>query len=169
MKKITSPSLLLSFTTLLIMLLSLLMIVIPQMLGLQLSIVKSDAMEPTYSTGSLLFVKNVDENELIVGDEITYFVNHGEQIVTRRIAVIDRNEQVMHTIGDNQDYMEPSEIRKSQLLGQPLFHLPRIGHLVTSETISVIKKVYLLFTLYLTGTTFFVMISQIKQGKKLAT
>ena len=60
MKKISKTSILLSFTTLIIMLLSLLMIVIPKMLGLRSAIVKSDAMEPTYSSGSLLFVKSVD-------------------------------------------------------------------------------------------------------------
>ena len=49
MKKISKTSILLSFTTLIIMLLSLLMIVIPKMLGLRIAIVKSDAMEPTYS------------------------------------------------------------------------------------------------------------------------
>jgi len=143
------------------MLLPLLMIVIPKMLGLPIAIVKSDAMEPTYSSGSLLFVKSVDAENLIVGEAITYFVNQGEQIYTRRI------EQVMYTIGDIQDHMETTKIRKSQLLGQPLFHLPRIGHLVTSETVSIVKKLYLVFTIYITATAFLVMISQIKQGKRM--
>ena len=79
MKKISKTSILLSFTTLIIMLLSLLMIVIPKMLGLRIAIVKSDAMEPTYSSGSLLFVKSVDAENLIVGDAITYFVNQGNK------------------------------------------------------------------------------------------
>lgn len=104
---------------------------------------------------------------MIVGEAITYFVNQGEQIYTRRIAAIDQNEQVMYTIGDIQDHMETTKIRKSQLLGQPLFHLPRIGHLVTSETVSIVKKLYLVFTIYITATTFLVMISQIKQGKRM--
>ncbi|EHG27758.1 signal peptidase I [Enterococcus saccharolyticus] len=167
MKKISKTSILFSFTTLIIMLLPLLMIVIPKMLGLPIAIVKSDAMEPTYSSGSLLFVKSVDAENLIVGEAITYFVNQGEQIYTRRIAAIDQNEQVMYTIGDIQDHMETTKIRKSQLLGQPLFHLPRIGHLVTSETVSIVKKLYLVFTIYITATTFLVMISQIKQGKRM--
>ena len=93
MKKISKTSILLSFTTLIIMLLPLLMIVIPKMLGLPIAIVKSDAMETTYiHSGSLLFVKSVDAENLIVGEAITYFVNQGEQIYTRRIAAIDQNE-----------------------------------------------------------------------------
>ena len=91
------------------------------MLGLPIAIVKSDAMEPTYSSGSLLFVKSVDAENLIVGEAITYFVNQGEQIYTRRIAAIDQNEQVMYTIGDIQDHMETTKIRKVNYLANLCF------------------------------------------------
>ncbi|WP_291293651.1 signal peptidase I [Enterococcus sp.] len=168
MKKYFRPSILLSFVTLILMFLSLIMIVVPQMLGLHIAIVKSDAMEPTYPQGSLLFVKKIGDKKLMVGDEVTYFVNQGEQIFTRRIAAIDQQERTMYTIGDNQDHMETMKIRKSQLLGQPLFHLPRIGSLVTSDTVPIIKKIYLILTIYITATTFLVMLSQVKQGKKIA-
>ena len=135
------------------MLLPLLMIVIPKMLGLPIAIVKSDAMEPTYSK-SLLFVKSVDAENLIVGEAITYFVNQGEQIYTRRIAAIDQNEQVMYTIGDIQDHMETTKIRKSQLLGQPFVSFASNRSSSHERNCFYCKKLYLVFTIYITATTF---------------
>ena len=57
MKLLPKQSIMLSLFVLLFMLISVLAVVIPHAFGFTMAIVNSDAMEPTYYEGTLLFVK----------------------------------------------------------------------------------------------------------------
>ncbi len=127
MKLFPKQSIMLSLFVLMFMLLSVLTVVIPHAFGFTMAIVTSDAMEPTYSKGTLLFVKNASEDNLVVGNEVTYYVDQGRQMRTRRIVAVAENQSVLYTIGDNQNQMEPKEIQKSQVIGQPIFISQKLG------------------------------------------
>ncbi len=164
MKLFPKQSIMLSLFVLMFMLLSVLTVVIPHAFGFTMAIVTSDAMEPTYSKGTLLFVKNASEDNLVVGNEVTYYVDQGRQMRTRRIVAVAENQSVLYTIGDNQNQMEPKEIQKSQVIGQPIFYIPKVGAWLNQTTIQLFKNMYLLFALYILATTLFVTFYQIKSG-----
>lgn len=164
MKLFPKQSIILSLFVLMFMLLSVLIVVIPHAFGFTMAIVASDAMEPTYSEGTLLFVKKASEDNLVVGNEVTYYVDQGRQMRTRRIVAVGENQSVLYTIGDNQNQMEPNEIQKSQLIGQPIFYIPKVGAWLNQTTIQLFKNMYLLFALYILATTMFVTFYQIKSG-----
>ena len=92
MKLLPKQSIMLSLFVLLFMLISVLAVVIPHAFGFTMAIVNSDAMEPTYSEGTLLFVKKASEDNLVVGNEVTYYVDHGRQMRTRRIVAVGENQ-----------------------------------------------------------------------------
>ncbi len=160
MKLLPKQSIMLSLFVLLFMLISVLAVVIPHAFGFTRAIVNSDAMEPTYSEGTLLFVKKASEDNLVVGN----YVDHGRQMRTRRIVAVGENQSVLYTIGDNQSQMEPKEIQKSQLIGQPIFYIPKVGAWLNQTTIQLFKNMYFLFAMYILVTTLFVTLYQIKSG-----
>ena len=65
------------FTTLLVVLVLLLAIALVgvRLVGLQVFMVLSGSMEPTYHVGSLIYVKEVDPAEVKIGDPITFVLN----------------------------------------------------------------------------------------------
>ena len=74
------------FTTLLVIaavVLAMLLVGV-RLFGLQVYTVLSGSMEPTYHTGSLIYVKKVDPYTLSTGDVITFMLNE-ETIATHRI------------------------------------------------------------------------------------
>lgn len=63
-----------------------------RLVGLNTYVVLSGSMEPTYHTGSLLYVKSVDPQDLRVGDPITFMLNE-DTVATHRIIEILRKSQ----------------------------------------------------------------------------
>ncbi len=101
------------------MLISVLAVVIPHAFGFTMAIVNSDAMEPTYSKGHY-FVKKASEDNLVVGNEVTYYVDHGRQMRTRRIvAVGETNRCFIRSVITKARWNQRNP--KSQLIGQPIF------------------------------------------------
>jgi len=76
-------------TTVLVILVVLLAIALAgvRLLGFQVYAVTSGSMEPTYPTGSLLYVKSVDVKELKVGDAITFLLDE-KTVATHRIIEV---------------------------------------------------------------------------------
>lgn len=58
-----------------------------RLVGLQVFTVLSGSMEPTYHTGSVIYVKKVDYTALRVGDPITFMVDD-HTVATHRIVDI---------------------------------------------------------------------------------
>ncbi len=162
MKKFSRKSILFSFVFLLFMLCSLLMIVVPKVFGFTMTVVTTDAMMPTYAEGTVLFVKKATEDNLVVGNEVTYYINQGKEMQTRRIVAIEDDQSMIYTIGDNQQQLEQEAIHKSQLIGQPIFHLPYVGRLINQRTMFFIHCLYGVFALYVLTVTIYVTLYQIK-------
>lgn len=164
MEKFSKQSILFSFIFLLFMLCSLLMIVVPKVFGFTMAVITTDAMMPTYAKGTVLFVKKASEDNLVVGNEVTYYINQGKEMQTRRIVAIEDDQSMIYMIGDNQQQLEQKGIHKSQLIGQPIFHLPHVGRLINQRTMFFIHCIYGFFALYVLTTTIFVTLYQIKTG-----
>ena len=64
-----------------------------RILGYQVYTVISGSMEPSYSVGDLLYVKDVDPDSVKVGDPITFVMNEDLVVATHRVISIDEEKQ----------------------------------------------------------------------------
>lgn len=101
-------------------------------LGLDLYVVLSGSMEPTYQTGSVIYVKDVDTSELEIGDAITYSLD-GEIVATHRIIekFMDNGTVSFQTKGDANEIEDGVPVSEDMVIGKPVFTIPKLGYLVT--------------------------------------
>lgn len=122
------------FTSILVILAVLLAIALVgvRLVGLQVFVVLSGSMEPTYSTGSLLYVKEVPYTDLEVGDVITFLLDP-DTVATHRIVEIVPDEQDssvlrFRTKGDANNAVDGSLVHCRNVIGTPVFSIPKLGY-----------------------------------------
>lgn len=96
--------------------------------GLQGFTVLSGSMEPTYHTGSVIYVKSADADALDAGQPITFYAA-GKTVVTHRIIeVVEENGSVSYrTQGDANDVADGSLVSPENIIGTPIFSIPYLG------------------------------------------
>ena len=130
-----------------------------RLVGLRTFTVLSGSMEPTYHTGSLIYVKKVDAANLSEGTVITFMLDE-DTVATHRIVgvVPDEDEPGVvryRTKGDANEVEDGSLVHYKNVIGTPVFSIPRLGYLAnyiqhppgTYVTISVGAMVLLLMFL----------------------
>lgn len=122
------------FTTLLVVLVVILAIALVgvRLIGLQVFTVLSGSMEPTYHTGSLIYVKSVDPYQLQSGDVITFMLDE-DTVATHRIVTVvpDENDTSVvrfRTKGDANDAIDGSLVHYKNVIGSPVFSIPYLGY-----------------------------------------
>ena len=100
--------------------------------GLAPYTVLSGSMEPNYHVGSLIYVKDVDPDDLEEGDPITYVIGSKTVVTHRIIEVIDDDPDNLkfRTKGDNNDDPDGTPISEHDIIGKPVFTIPLIGYVV---------------------------------------
>ncbi|MBQ7874319.1 MAG: signal peptidase I [Oscillospiraceae bacterium] len=102
-------------------------------IGFDIYTVLSGSMEPEFMTGSVIYVKEVDPNELSVNDIITFEISGGTVATHRIIELVpdEQNPEIIRfrTKGDNNDMEDGSLVEKSQVIGSPVFDIPYLGYL----------------------------------------
>ena len=103
-----------------------------RLFGLQPYSVLSGSMEPTYKTGSIVYVKKVDYQTLTVGDPITFMLDE-KTVATHRIVEIIPDEEEPDTVryrtkGDNNDAVDGGLVHCKNVIGKPVFTLPYLGY-----------------------------------------
>ena len=98
-----------------------LLLVGARFIGLNVYSVLSGSMEPTYHVGSLIYVKDVDTDELKAGDVITYMLDE-DTIVTHRIVDVIPDETDpsiirFQTKGDANDSVDGSLVHYKNVIG----------------------------------------------------
>ena len=121
-------------TTVLVILVVLLAIALAgvRLLGFQVYAVTSGSMEPTYPTGSLLYVKPVDVKELKVGDAITFLLDE-KTVATHRIIEVlpdadDPDVIRFRTKGDANEIADGGSVHSRNVIGRPVFCIPYLGY-----------------------------------------
>lgn len=104
-----------------------------RLIGLDVYVVLSGSMEPTYHVGSLIYVKDVDYKELKAGEPITYMLNENT-VVTHRITEVLVDENDPDTIryftkGDANDMPDGSSVHYKNIIGKPVFTIPYLGYI----------------------------------------
>ena len=122
------------FTTILvtIVVIAAMLLVGVRLFGMQVFTVLSGSMEPTYQTGSLIYVKDVDHRDLKEGDVITFMLDE-DTVATHRIVGIvpDENDPSViryRTKGDANDAEDGSLVHYKNVLGKPVFTIPKMGY-----------------------------------------
>ena len=95
-----------------------------KVIGLQTYSVLSGSMEPTYHTGSLIYVKKTDPQDIKVGDPITFVLDENLTVATHRVIKIDDPNQHFYTQGDANEYPDASPVHYKNLIGKPFFTRP---------------------------------------------
>jgi len=121
-------------TTILVVLVVVLALLLagPRILGMDVFTVLSGSMEPTYHTGSLIYVKDVDPFELEAGDVITFMLDE-DTVATHRVVEVVPDEEDASTVrfrtkGDANNAEDGSLLPYKNVLGSPVFTIPKLGY-----------------------------------------
>lgn len=99
-----------------------------RLIGYKCYTVISGSMEPEYSVGDLLYVKEVDVNSIQVGDPITFILNEDLVVATHRVVRIDAEKQHFYTKGDANDIEDSEPVHFKNVIGVPQFSVPMLGY-----------------------------------------
>lgn len=99
--------------------------------GIQPFVVLSGSMEPTYHTGSLIYVQKIDTDKLETGDAITFQLTGGG-VATHRIVEIvgEADDLCFRTKGDANDTVDGSLVPAENVVGRVVFSCPYLGYVV---------------------------------------
>ena len=103
-----------------------------RLLGFEVYTVLSGSMEPTYKTGSVIWVDRCEPGDVEVGDPITFVMNEDLDVATHRVIEIDEANQHFYTQGDANDAPDGSPVHFNNLIGVPVFTVPYLGYFVSS-------------------------------------
>ena len=103
-----------------------------RLFGLQVYTVLSGSMEPTYHVGALIYDKKVDPMQLQSGDVITFMLDE-DTIATHRIVEVVPDEEDSSVIrfrtkGDANAAEDGSLVHYKNVLGTPVFAIPKLGY-----------------------------------------
>lgn len=103
-----------------------------RLIGLKGFVVLSGSMEPTYHTGSVIYVKSADADALEAGQPITFYLT-GKTVATHRIVeVVEENgARRYRTKGDANELADGSLVDPEDIIGTPLFSIPYLGYALT--------------------------------------
>ncbi len=125
----------------------------PDFFGYKTYVIISGSMEPNLKIGDIVIVKKVDEDQLNVGDIISF--RQGQNVVTHRISQIknEYGEKVYVTKGDHNNAEDAGTIDYSYIEGKVVNSIKKMGKLVIffQGKLSILVIV-IVFYMYLSQT-----------------
>ena len=125
----------------------------PSLFGIYFFNIISGSMRPTLTEKDVVIVCNVEENNLKIGDIITF--TQKEKIISHRIIKIDNKseEKRFYTKGDNNIIEDEYPIQYNQIYGKVVFKIPLIGSVfqIIQKDNGIIKTIIMIgivFVLY---------------------
>lgn len=130
------------------------------MFGYKSYVIKTNSMEPTINVNDVVINKKVEQEDLKVGDVIT-FIQKGEVITHRITKIDDDEEQVQYTTkGDNNNIEDTFKISYKNIEGKQVLTIPHLGKIIQ------LLENRLLFLIILLIVLIFMFIQLINQEKK---
>ncbi len=104
-----------------------------RLFGFKIFTVLSGSMEPDIKTGALIYVRDVEPNELEVNDVITFMLSE-DMVATHRIVEIipdDENPSILRfrTKGDANDMEDAGLVHQNNIIGEMKLTIPYLGYL----------------------------------------
>lgn len=116
----------------LVLLVGALVIVLPAIVGALPLTVLTSSMEPGLPPGTLVVIKPIDTNEIVIGDIVTYQIESGKPgVVTHRVTGITNSSDGSRTFtlkGDNNDVADELAVLPVQVVGKLWYSVPWIGY-----------------------------------------
>lgn len=105
-----------------------------QLLGIDVFVVQSGSMEPEIHTGSVVYVTAVEEDDLAVGDNITFklteTVNGTHQIIEILGEEEDSGKLMFRTKGTANEHADEGYVTIDEIVGKVRFSLPYAGYAI---------------------------------------
>ena len=109
-----------------------LLLVGARIVGLQVFTVLSGSMEPTYHTGSLIYVKKTDPYTIKEGQPITFMLDENTVATHRVVGIVPDEEDPtvirFRTKGDANEAEDGSLVHYKNVIGTPIFSIPYLGY-----------------------------------------
>lgn len=109
-----------------------LLLVGARVVGLQVFTVLSGSMEPTYHTGSLIYVKKIDPYTIKEGQPITFMLDENTVATHRVVGIVPDEEDPtvirFRTKGDANEAEDGSLVHYKNVIGTPIFSIPYLGY-----------------------------------------
>ena len=104
----------------------------PQVAGYQMHIILSDRMSPEIESGSLAFARQVEAEQIVVGDIIIFrSPDDAETLITNRVVGINRDEQLQFVTGsDAHELEDPGPVPAENVVGRVSGSVSYIGYLL---------------------------------------
>ena len=144
---------------------------LPKVFGHHMYIVLSGSMAPEFDTGSVVFVKPKEPDQVQVGDVITFGgVNDPRALTTHRVVEIDssdpQNIQFI-TKGDANDVTDPNPVSGDRLVGTLSFSIPYLGYLLNyGQTKQGMLFLVIVPAMFLIVTELFNLYTNTRQSKR---
>lgn len=161
------------FTTvvLLVVLILLVMLVGVRLVGFRVYTVLSGSMEEAIPVGSVVYVREVDPNNVELRDVLTYYADE-KTVVTHRVVGFEPDEENpnlvrFRTKGDANNTEDATLLHPANVIGRVSFHLPLLGYVASfiqhplGKLITVLTVVVAIIISYLPS-----LISGLLDGKK---
>lgn len=106
----------------------------PNIFGRYMYIVLSGSMSPTFDTGSVVFVKPMEPEQVRPGDVITFTsLDDARSLTTHRVVDINNTDPQniqFTTKGDANQVTDPGTVSGDRLVGTMNFSIPYLGYLM---------------------------------------
>ncbi|MBQ8802654.1 MAG: signal peptidase I [Tyzzerella sp.] len=99
-----------------------------RLMGYRVFNVISGSMEPKYSVGDLIYVKEVNLYDIEVGTPITFVLNEDLVVATHMVIEIDEENQHFYTQGLANDTPDSAPVHFNNVIGVPQFGIPMLGY-----------------------------------------
>ena len=94
--------------------------------GYKVFVVISGSMEPNIHVGDIVITKNVDEENIKIGDVITF--NNDKYTITHRVIDIIQDDEIFYkTKGDHNSVADKDLIKYNNIEGDCKFRIEKIG------------------------------------------
>lgn len=120
---------------------------LPRLFGLHIYEVESESMEPEYPVGSVVYVKEVETSDIIVGDVITYTLGTDTDFVmTHRVVEVLNQGRSFVTKGDANPVEDAEPVSSERVIGCPVVCIrgiaPAADFINTSEGKAVVAGMF---------------------------
>lgn len=101
----------------------------PRLMGYQVYAIVSGSMEPSIPTGSLVYAKNAEAEDLAAGDVIVFMGGaDGTSVITHRVTENHPQDRELITKGDANAANDVTPVPYQRVLGRVAFSAPKLGY-----------------------------------------
>lgn len=135
--------------------------------GYQIKSVLSGSMEPEMKTGSIIFVKLTDADQLFYENDVITFKTKDNMTVTHRIKQVNNEGESFVTKGDANDGLDIEPVQREDILGSYNgISIPYLGYVMMFLRSSKAQAlIFILPGLAIMGYAFFKMRQAIRGNK----